>query len=380
MINQQFFDYLNLLRDKYSEKPQYNLFRVLRSDSDEVRLHSRFLTDILNPKGSHNHGKAFLTEFLQQLSIEISDDDIKVDCEYQNIDILVRSQNTAVIIENKIYAGDQDKQLQRYYQAMRNQGYTDIHLFYLTLDGKDPSSQSVGTLTSKVINLSYSEDIRNWIDRCTRLAVRNAPLRESLIQYTFLINNLTNRVDNMEHVQQLKNFLLTGDNLLSIAELKQAYEEIIIDSQLAMWTMLGQKMTAQFGELSLGSIAYDNDARSSVTNYVQARRNSKWINQEVELRDFPSFYLYIELDHHLYFGIRCKDETKIIEGKELPKRDHNYKPGKHNTFWDYPKKNINFRNLDAKDIKLLSNTDSLNEFTQDILNELIVVHQMYVKT
>ncbi|MEZ9568394.1 PD-(D/E)XK nuclease family protein [Vibrio splendidus] len=378
MVNQQFFDYLKLLRNKYTEKPQYNLFSVLRSDSDEVRLHSRFLADILNPKGSHNHGKVFLADFLQRQSIDITGD-IKVDCEYKNIDILIRSHDTAVIIENKIYASDQDKQLQRYYQTMRSEGYKDIHLFYLTLDGKKPSPESIGNLKKEVGNLSYREDIYGWIGRCTELAVRNAPLREALIQYTSLINNLTNRVDNMEHVEQLKKFLLTDDNLLSITELNQAYEEVIIDAQLAMWEMLGQKMAAQFGELSNDSIAHRHDARTCVKNYVQAKRNSKWIIQEIELKDFPSFYLFVEQDHHLYFGIYCEDETKIIKGKKLPKRDHNYNAEEHNTFWDYPKKNINFRNLGAKDVQFLSNPDSLNSFTQEIVNELAVMHNMVVE-
>lgn len=378
MVNQQFFDYLKLLRKKYTEKPQYNLFSVLRSDSDEVRLHSRFLSDILNPKGSHNHGKAFLVDFLQRQSINITDD-IKVDCEYKNIDILIRSHDTAVIIENKIYAGDQDKQLHRYYQTLRNEGYKDIHLFYLTLDGKSPSPDSIGGLKKEVGNLSYREDIHDWIGRCTELAVRNAPLREALIQYTSLINNLTNRVDNMEHLEQLKKFLLMDDNLLSINELNQAYEEVIIDAQLAMWEMLGQKMAEQFGELSSDSIAHHHDARTCVKNYVQAKRNSKWIIQEIELKEFPSFYLYVEQDHHLYFGIYCEDETKIIKRKELPKRDHNYNAEEHNTFWDYPKKNINFRSLSAKDVQFLSNPDSLNSFTQEIVNELVVMHNMVVE-
>lgn len=83
MINQHFFDHLKLLRDKYTEKPQYNLFSVLRSESDEVRLYSRFLADILNPKGSHNHGKVFLSDFLQRQSVNITGE-IKVDYEYQH--------------------------------------------------------------------------------------------------------------------------------------------------------------------------------------------------------------------------------------------------------------------------------------------------------
>lgn len=374
MISQQFFDHLKLLREKHQEKSQYNLFSVLRSDSDEVRLHSRFLVDILSPEGSHNYGEIFLNDLLQRLSISLTGD-IKVDCEYKNIDILIRSPDTAVIIENKIYAGDQDKQLQRYYETMRNEGYINIYLFYLTLDGKSASDQSIGTLQDKVSNLSYADEIHAWIQRCTEIAVRDAPLREAFIQYTLLINNLTHRVDNMEHINQLKQLLLTDDNLLSVNELNQAYEEVVIDSQVAMWTMLGEKMTEKFGDLSNDSISKQHDMRHCVKSYVQAKRNSKYLIQEVPLTGYPSFNLFIEQNHHLYFGIYCEDSSKII--KELPKLEHRYKEEEHHTFWDYPKKKINFRNLTANDVKLLSTPTALETMVDQIINEMVKMIEMY---
>lgn len=384
MINKQFFSYLKLLRDKYEEPPQYNLFSVLRSESDEVRLHSRFLVDILSPTGCHNQGALFLTNFLKRQGLDISGN-IEVLCEYKNIDILIRSEKTAVIIENKIYAADQDKQLQRYYQTMREEGYKDIHLFYLTLDGKEPSPESVGNLDKKITNISYRSDILDWIERCTELSARNAPLREAFIQYLDLINHLTNRVENMEHIERLKKLLLEDDNLESVSELNQAYEEIVVDAQLSMWEMLGKKMTEQLGELSNDSIAYDSDSRETVRKYVQARRNSKWICQTFALSDYPSFYLYVEQNHHLYFGL-YQDDKSIHAKKTKPpklKRDyllkHDYLIEEDDTFYAYPKRKINFRNLSADDVKYLSNPQSLNEFTQQIVDELVKMHRMIMK-
>lgn len=377
-MNEQFFEHLKLLRNKYKEKPQYNLFSVLRSSSDEVRLHSRFLADILNPKGAHNYGDTFLNELLQRLSISPTSD-LQVDCEYKNIDILIRSQDTAIIIENKIYAGDQDKQLQRYHQAMTDEGYSNIHLFYLTLDGKDASELSIGKLQSEVTNLSYIDDISPWIRRCTEIAVRDAPLREALIQYTILINNLTHRVDNMEHVNQLKKLLLAGENLYSIAEINQAYEEIVIDSQVAMWELLGNKMTERFGDLSNDSISKHHDIKSRVKKYVQVKRNSKYIIQEIPLRNYPSFYLFVEQSHHLYFGIYFKDSADNIKEKELPKRDHSYTDFKRedNTFWTYPKKMINFRNITADDVKFLSTPSALEGMVDQIIEEMTTMLAVY---
>ncbi|MFT7680902.1 MAG: hypothetical protein ACI935_000335 [Moritella dasanensis] len=112
MYNEQFFKHVQLLHDQYEKKPQFNLFSVLRSESDEVRLHSRFLGEILNPAGTHGHKDKFLRLFLKQLDIDVEEPETaQVHIEYCNIDLLIRCGSKAIIIENKIYAGDQDKQL-----------------------------------------------------------------------------------------------------------------------------------------------------------------------------------------------------------------------------------------------------------------------------
>jgi len=43
----------------------FNIFSILRQETDEVNLHSRFIYELLNPKGSHNQGDTFLEIFLK---------------------------------------------------------------------------------------------------------------------------------------------------------------------------------------------------------------------------------------------------------------------------------------------------------------------------
>ncbi len=148
-----------LLRAKYHRPAGFNLFSVLRSSSDEVRLHSRFLAFLLDPKASHNQGGELLKLLLERLGIEqFHVESATVLTEYQNIDILVRNASgQALIIENKIYAGDQDEQLWRYHQRMQAEGYGQIWTSYLTLDGAEPSEQSCKSLP--VILISYETEI-----------------------------------------------------------------------------------------------------------------------------------------------------------------------------------------------------------------------------
>ena len=76
------------------------------------------------------------------------------------------------IIENKLLAGDQKFQLNRYYNFAKKKNYTNsqIIIFYLTIDGISPSDYSIdkvlmNNLSKKKIlfNLSYKTSIKNWL-------------------------------------------------------------------------------------------------------------------------------------------------------------------------------------------------------------------------
>src|SRR5438270_4636302 len=62
-------DRVNSLSTHYKKINQltgenFNVFRILKLESSEVRLHSAFLAELLNPKGSHGLKDIFLKLFL----------------------------------------------------------------------------------------------------------------------------------------------------------------------------------------------------------------------------------------------------------------------------------------------------------------------------
>ncbi|MEZ9654042.1 PD-(D/E)XK nuclease family protein [Vibrio splendidus] len=63
---------INLKYEKLQEvtESDFNIFSILRNESDEVALHSRFIGELLNPEGSHNQGEVFQQILLQQLQDE----------------------------------------------------------------------------------------------------------------------------------------------------------------------------------------------------------------------------------------------------------------------------------------------------------------------
>src|SRR5690554_570520 len=96
---------------------RFNIFKVMFKQHDEKYLHSRFISFLLDPKGSHKQGTKFLELFFEVMGISnFSLEGIKVNPnelergEVHNIDILIQnSAKQAIIIENKFFAKDQTR-------------------------------------------------------------------------------------------------------------------------------------------------------------------------------------------------------------------------------------------------------------------------------
>lgn len=199
----------------------YNLFSILSIERYELK-HSALIANLLDPKGSHGCGDAFLRAFfeiaLKDLAYPFEDCTLPDSyTEYYTgpivgdtggrIDILVKSSRYGLIIENKIYAGDQDKQLIRYDNYGKETFGADGYLLvYLTLYGYDASKESTATKSAEEVGylrLSYAEDILRWLEQCVRLADNKPLVRESLNQYIRTIKQLTYQDMNQENIQTI---------------------------------------------------------------------------------------------------------------------------------------------------------------------------------
>ena len=201
----------------------YNLFSILSIERYELK-HSALIANLLDPEGSHGCGDAFLRAFFEIALKERTY--LFEDCtlphsytEYYTgpiagdtggrIDILVESKSShyGLIIENKIYAGDQDKQLTRYDNyGKKTFGAGRYLLVYLTLFGSEASKESTATKSAEEVGylrLSYAEDILRWLEQCVRLADNKPLVRESLNQYIRTIKQLTYQDMNQKDIRKI---------------------------------------------------------------------------------------------------------------------------------------------------------------------------------
>ena len=210
-----------LQKERYHKGENYNLFSILRIEGSELK-HSALIANLLDPKGSHGCGYAFLRAFFEialkgtAYPFESSTPPNSYTEYYTGpiagdtggrIDILVKSSRYGLIRETKIYAGDQDKQLTRYDNYGKETFGADGYLLvYLTLYGCDASKESTATKRAEEVGylrLSYAEDILRWLEQCVRLADNKPLVRESLNQYIRTIKQLTYQDMNQKNIEKI---------------------------------------------------------------------------------------------------------------------------------------------------------------------------------
>ena len=173
----------------------FNLYSLLGLEHRENETHSVLLADLLSPKGSHGQKDKFLQLFFETLGIKVENTEFakvsreyyigKIDEDYTKggrIDILIEIGDKKWLIENKLYAKDQENQLERYHQKFPN-----ATILYLTLDGKEYHNE-IGFDVKKI---SYEETILKWLEKILDEIRDKEYLSNSIKQYYNLIKNVT---------------------------------------------------------------------------------------------------------------------------------------------------------------------------------------------
>ena len=295
-------DHANVLAKATGE--HFNIFQILRIGHLEVGTHSPILAELLNPAGMHGQGSDFLRLFLSHF--EISNFDAvtaKVDMEYHagavtedsggRIDILIRdSKGETILIENKIYAGDQERQMSRYRAFAKN-----AHLFYLTLDGKEPSNEAN---VEGLRCISYASDILTWLEECRKESVCIPTVRETITQYIHLIKDLTHQNTNTRMSENLsKAILQDAENYRAYIAIRNTEHEL----KSAIIVSLNKKLEELASELELElSVTMRGDAGKYDGFFFSnsgLKKNRVSIGFECDKGYYRDFYL----------GFRKFDET-----------------------------------------------------------------------
>lgn len=255
----------------------FNLLSSVLSVNDEVRLHTRFIYALLNPKGKHYQGTRFLELFLEAIGrpnwLDLSSVTVlKEHCpdgQQDQIDLWITDGKRQIVIENKLNAQDQRRQVARYLEAVgaTDSAPADDTLFiYLTKNRQSPSAFGLGGLTvcqqtwrlldankapvAHYQNLSYrrytqQNSIHTWLESCTQAVDPQSHIAWALQDYQAVVERATK--EYVSKVKTLKDVLDEG-----IARGKRHHEQALqLTKELpgihASW--LEQALTTNLEEL-----------------------------------------------------------------------------------------------------------------------------------
>ena len=390
-----FLQELNIIRKKYEDielqKEQFNVFTILRDESDEVKLHSRFISSLLSYKQKNEHH--YLNAFLNEIDSLFEYDNLSLEVypsydsknEYKDIDILLidRTKRNALIIENKIYARDsnhqEEGQLEKYYRTIiEENGFKEekVEVYYLTLDGHEPSESSISTskkhpkLKEKVCCISYPNEIKNWLTQCVKDKYNEPFQRETILQYLKLIKNMTNDVD-IEEGLEIKQLIGESQNNMKSAKLLiDNLKHIHWHTISEFWDNLANSLKAKDFEILSKPTAEDFD---TIVHGGERKKKQAILCIEIQTRNSLTISIEETYDDQLGFGVNHEctmSKQKANVFKKLCENNENYSYSDDWYIWTFPlseKEELNSWFIDNDVTFLLINS----EFQNQIINKII---------
>ena len=244
----------------YEDSSRYNLLSIIEKDRDEAHVHSKVIYSLLSQNWGKIDKETFLTLFLKEIGIEdeiiynekweVSREKVfDLDTIKGRLDFEIKSKDYIYIIEMKIDAGDQPEQLMRYQKFAKEQ-HKKYKIFYLTLDGHNASKKSIGEEENleenqkvEYINISFKEEILNWLGNCLKLVEGKENKSTCINQYIASINKILGE----------KNTKIKDNILKSVENIKYAislYGELNDELQVTLenfMSLLKEKLRTRIG-------------------------------------------------------------------------------------------------------------------------------------
>jgi hypothetical protein len=297
-----------------------NIFTTLLNKNDEVRLHSSFIHFLLDTSANHYQNSLFLELFLQSCGVPedfISLESARTYKEYQFIDLYITDGVSHIIIENKIYAPDQLKQLQRYIDVIKEED-TDrqsklsdrLMVIYLSLD-RGPGKMSLGRFNINQRRLEFGEEsypykhitydnhVMAWLQRAHAEVANITNLSVIIDQYMDVIKKMYGKYQGK--VMSLHEFIESHPDKM---ELYRTFGEIASE-----FTKLKSSVMSVFWEETINRLS--DRAQESGQKFGYPLR-VKWNKEDIAVFAFE----YHEPDYHKpMWGIFSANNPDLLNTK-----------------------------------------------------------------
>ena len=323
-------------------------------------MHSSVIASLLDTRGSHGQKCCFLELFLGCLPERFKSFDAsgaRTACERYigqktedsggRVDICIENSiGQMIVIENKIFAGDQEHQILRYVEflrgRLRNRRGVKFPVLYLTPDGHSPSDDSTQAdgMQCKCgvdyVCISYKDVIVPWLDKCINEMEDKPHMQEHLTTYRDIIRK---KVLGMDRNKDIINIIeSTKENIKAAREISGQLDEIKIDAVTTFWRTIKKKLEEdglcpEFCHFDANmKLMTVRDIEGLVRKYVdRPNEDNRYFGISVKLQNDSHVCLLVE--ENIYFAIA----PKLVDLPALDDWETGSELSERFAAWKYPK-------------------------------------------
>lgn len=351
--------------ERITSGEDYSVLETAIKGNEEM-MHSSVIASLLDTRGSHGQKCRFLELFLGCLPERFKSFDAsgaRTACERHigqktedsggRVDICIEnSSGQMIVIENKIFAGDQEHQILRYVNMLRNRDGVKFPVLYLTPDGHSPSDDSTQAdgmqcrCGEDYVCISYKDVIVPWLDKCINEMQEKPHLKEHLTTYRDIIKK---KVLDMDRKKDIINIIeSTEKNIKAAREISGQLDEIKIDAVTTFWRTIKKNLEEdglcpEFCHFDANKkLMIVQDIEGLVRKYVdRPNEDNRYFGISVKLQNDSHVCLLVE--ENIYFAIAPKsvDESALkdwkteLEDSKMELKDWKMDSGRF-VAWKYP--------------------------------------------
>lgn len=340
-----------------------NILYMLGVENNEVII-CRLLASLIEPNGLHCLGIEPLKIFFKCINVnkKYSDNMLsnamveteELISDNRRVDIVIHIDNDVIPIEVKLYAKDQDAQLCdyfNYYKDINKDINKDTYkIYYLTIDGKEPSKSSVGDLKKENYScISFLKEIYSFLSDLEKLSIgAENDLIKIIKDFKEVINNLKSDEENMKEIVEKitkcfeDNNNQVGNEFLQIVKYSdKIWDEIrFLTLKNSIEEKTNNKYSLKREIKNKGELDFDTHCKYAIT----------YDEREVA---------YLAIDLNLYIVIKDKEKRKNFEVKNSNGDSKKYETNKEYV-WKYIKINDKKWDLRNVDPNISSNIDKVD--------------------
>ena len=318
--------------ERIASGEDYSVLETAIKGNEEM-MHSSVIASLLDTRGSHGQKCRFLELFFGCLPEQFKSfdpSDARTACERYigqktedsggRVDICIEnSSGQMIVIENKIFAGDQEHQILRYVEFLRgrplNRDGVEFPVLYLTPDGHSPSDDSTQAdgMQCKCgvdyVCISYKDVIVPWLDKCINEMQEKPHLKEHLTTYRDIIKK---KVLGMDRKKDIINIIeRTEKNIKAAREISGQLDEIKIDAVTTFWRTINKKLEGyglrpEYCHFDANKkLMIVQDIEGLVRKYVdRPNEDNRYFGISVKLQNDSHVCLLVE--ENIYFAIAPK--------------------------------------------------------------------------